>query len=233
MEPEALKAAWQALGRQIERSEAVQFELLRDRKLDRARSSLRPLFWGQLVQALFGTVFILLASLLWMRAGSRGDGLPLTVLLAGIVVHVYGVATIALAGETMRRIRAIDYAAPVVAIQKQLGTLRRTYIISGMVAGLPWWFLWVPILTVLAGLGGVDLHAQAPGVIWIGLGVGVAGLLATSWFHRWSRDAARPRLAKAMDEAVTGRSLRKARSQIEELERFERAEPGSPASSGR
>ena len=223
MEPEALKAAWQALGRQIERSEAIQFELLRDKKLDRARSSLRPLFWGQLVQVLFGTVFVLLASLLWMRAGHQAESLPLAVLLAGIVVHAYGIATIALAGETMRRIRAIDYAAPVVAIQKQLGSLRRTYIISGMVAGLPWWFLWVPMLGVLAGLGGVDLHAKAPGVVWIGLGVGLAGLLATSWFHRWSRNAARPRLARAVDDAITGRSLRKARSQIEELERFEHA----------
>ena len=221
MEPDELKAAWQVLGRQIERSDAINLHLLREKKLDRARSSLRPLFWGQLAQILFGIPFILLASLLWMRVGTLPDGLPFTALLAGIVVQVYGVATIAMAGETMRRIRAIDYSAPVVAIQKQLGTLRRTYVISGMVAGLPWWFLWVLILTVLAALGGGDLLAKAPGVIGIGLGVGAIGLLATWWFHGWLRSAKRPGLARRMDDAIAGSSLRRAQAQVEELKRFE------------
>lgn len=222
MENDDLKAAWQTLNRRLERQDAINLGLLREKKLDRTRSSLRPLFWGQVVQALFGVPFILFAALLWMRAHALPEGLPLTALIAGIIVQVYGIGTVAFAGETIRRIREIDYAAPVVAIQKQLAALRRTYIISGMVAGLPWWFLWVPLLAVLAGLGGVDLHAKAPGVIWIGLGVGAAGLLATAWFHRWSRDPARPRLASAMEDAVTGASLRRARAQIEELERFER-----------
>ncbi|MBX3690931.1 serine/threonine protein kinase [Dokdonella sp.] len=222
MENDDLKAAWQTLNRRLEREDANNLGLLREKKLDRTRSSLRPLFWGQVAQALFGVPFILFASLLWMRAHALPEGLPLTALIAGIIVQVYGIATVAFAGETIRRIREIDYAAPVVAIQKQLAALRRTYIISGMVAGLPWWFLWVPLLAVLAGLGGVDLHAKAPGVIWIGLGLGAAGLLATAWFHRWSRDPARPRLARVMDAAVTGASLRRARAQIEELERFER-----------
>ncbi len=222
MENDDLKAAWQALNRHLERDQRINLQLLRENKLDRTRSSLRPLLWGQVAQALFGVPFILLASLLWMRANALPDGLPLAALLAGIGVQVYGIATIALAGETIRRIRAIDYAAPVIEIQKQLAALRRTYIVSGMVGGLPWWFLWVLILTVLAALAGVDLHAKAPGLIWIGLGVGVAGLLATAWFHRWARAGQRPRLAAAMDAAVTGSSLRRARAQIEELERFER-----------
>ena len=221
MESDQLKTAWQALSRQLERSDAINLDLLRERKLDRTRTSLRPLFWGQVLQILFGIAFVLLAALLWMRAGALPDGLPLGALLAGIVVHAYGIATIALAGETLRQIRAIDYAAPVVGIQKQLGRLRRTYIINGMVAGLPWWFLWVLVLLVLAGLGGNDLYAKAPAMVWIGMGVGVAGFFGTWWLHRWSLGAGHPRLASAMENAVTGNSLRKAQAQIEELRRFE------------
>lgn len=222
MENDDLKAAWQALNRRLERHDTINLQLLREKKLERTRSTLRPLLWGQVAQALFGVPFILLASFLWMRSHSLPNGLPTGALLAGIVVQVYGIATVALAGETIRRIRAIDFAAPVLGIQQQLAALRRTYIVSGMVGGLPWWFLWVPILLLLAGLGGVDLHARAPGLVWGGLAIGALGLLATAWFHRWSRNPQRPRLAAAMEAAVTGGSLRKARAQIDELERFER-----------
>ena len=117
--------------------------------------------------------------------------------------------------------REIDYTQPVVDIQKRLAVLRRTYIVNGMLAGLPWWFLWVPLLMVLAGLGGHDLYANAPELVWIGLGVGVAGLAATAWFHGWSRDPARPRLARAVDASVTGGSLQRARAQVDEIARFE------------
>ena len=47
MELDELKAAWQVLGDRLERQEAIQWQLLRDRKLDRVRASVRPLFWGQ------------------------------------------------------------------------------------------------------------------------------------------------------------------------------------------
>ena len=50
---------------------------------------------------------------------------------------------------------------------------------------------------------------------------GIAGLLATWWFHRWSRDPSRPKLAKFMDDSVTGSSLRKAQSLIDEIAAFE------------
>ncbi|MBD9469574.1 serine/threonine protein kinase [Pseudoxanthomonas sp. PXM01] len=221
MEPDDLKLAWQTLSRRLERHDALQTHVLLEQRKQKALNSLRPLFWGQVVQTLFGIPFILLASLLWIHGGQSADGLPWTTIVAGIVVQLYGIATIAMAGQTLLRIREIDYAQPIVDIQKRLATLRRTYLVNGMLAGLPWWFLWVPLLMVLAGLGGTNLYARAPSVVWIGLGVGAAGLAATAWFHRWSRDPARPRLAKAMEDSVTGGSLRRAQAQIDEVARFE------------
>jgi hypothetical protein len=221
MEPDDLKLAWQTLSRRLERHEALHTHVLLEQRKQKALGSLRPLFWGQVVQTLFGIPFILLASLLWIHGGQSGGGLPWTTIAAGIVVQLYGIATIAMAGQTLLRIREIDYAQPIVDIQKRLATLRRTYIVNGMLAGLPWWFLWVPLLMVLAGLGGDDLFARAPSVVWVGLGVGAAGLAATAWFHRWARNPARPRLAKAVEDSVTGGSLRRAQAQIDEVARFE------------
>lgn len=221
MELDEMKAAWRSLDRRLERQNAINLLLLKDDRSKKMRSSLRPLVWGQLLQMLFGLVFVLLASSLWLRAGSVPLPLPWHVVAAGVFVHAYGVATIALAGCTLGLIRTIDYSLPVLGIQKQLLKLRRFYIVNGMIAGLPWWFMWVPVLMALAGLAGVDFHAKAPSVVWIGMGIGIAGLLATWWFHRWSRSPRRPRLAKAMEDSVTGGSLRKAQAILGEIAHFE------------
>ena len=217
MEPDELKHIWQALGRQLERQEAINLQLFREKKLERARGSLRPLFWGQIVQILFGCLFLLLAVLFW----SVGPH-PLHVVVAGIVVHAYGIATIVLAGMTLGAIRGIDYSAPVVSIQKQLASLRRLYLVNGMIAGLPWWFLWVLLLMVLAGLGGHDLYAQAPVMVWIGLAIGVVGLLGTWAFHRWSRSPVRAGLGRRLDDAAAGGSIRRMQGVLDEVAQFER-----------
>ncbi len=222
MELDDLKTTWQALDRHLERRNAIDLQLFRDRKLDKARHSLRPLFWGQLMQMfLIGIPFILLAAALWTQAGTDATTLSMPLLAAGIFVHAYGVAAIALAGCTLGLIKTIDYSAPVLTIQKQLAKLRRFYVINGMIVGLPWWLMWVPVLMVLSGIAGVDLYARAPSVVWIGLGIGFAGLLATWWFHRWSRDPRRARLGKHLDDSITGGSIRKMQGILDEIGRFE------------
>ncbi len=221
MEPDEMKAAWHVLEQRISQDSRIRFELLRDSKLRRARKSLRPLYAGQVIQMLFGLPFVLLASWLWMRAGSVPLDLPAHVIAAGVFVHAYGILTIVMAGCTLGQISRIDYTAPVLSIEKQLSKLRSLYIVNGMLTGLPWWLMWVPVLMVLAALAGIDLYARAPSMVWIGLGVGVAGLLATFWFHRWSRSPKRPQLARKMEDSVTGSSLRDARRILAEISRFE------------
>lgn len=216
MELDDLKAAWNTLDQRLQRQHALDLHLFRQDKVERIHSSLRPLFWGQILQMLFGLGFIVLAALLWI-----GKPHGFAMIAAGVTVHAYGVACIILAGMTLGGISGIDHASATLENQKQLARLRRTYIISGMVAGLPWWFLWVPILMVLAGLAGVDVYAQSPATVWFGMAIGAVGLVGTWWFHHWARDPRRPRLARAMDNAVTGSSLRKAQAQLEALKHFE------------
>ena len=218
MELDDFKSAWKTLDARLQRDSALQLQLLRDRKLDKARGKLRPLFWGQVAQMGFGLAFIVLASVLW----STRPETP-SVIVAGIVMHAYGVLTVVAGGIVLARIRALDYAAPVLDIQKQLARARATYIRSGMIVGLAWWFLWVPLLMVLAGLNGGDLLARTPGFLWSGIGAGVVGLLGTAWFHHWARRPERADFGRKLDASLTGASLRRAQAELAELERFEQA----------
>lgn len=218
MEPDELKAAWQALDRRLAYQDRIQTTLLRERRLDQARSSLRPLFWGQLLQVLLGVLLVLLGIACW----KRNLHLP-GYLIAGIVVHAYGVACIALAGITLVLIGTLDYSAPVLKIQKQLTTLRRFYAFGGLAVGLPWWIMWIVVVVAVAGAGAQPPQGSTPPWIWISLGIGLLGLLATWGFHRWAHaDTKRARLAEWLDAAATGASLRKAQAWLDEVRAFER-----------
>ena len=217
MELDDLKSAWQVLDRRLERQSALNLHIFKQGKLDRVRSRLRPLFWGQVLQILFGVALVGYAVSFW----TQHRDVP-HLLLTGLIMHVYGVVTIIFAGVTLGMISRIDYAAPVLGIQKQLAQLRRIYIINGMSVGLPWWLLWVTLTQmVFMSAFGADLQANLGAWIWGLYASGALGLLATWWLHRWSRDPRRARIARAIDDSVTGSSLRNARRVLEDIERFE------------
>jgi len=218
MELDELKVAWRTLDRRLEQQNMLSMKLLVDSRLDKLRSRLRPLYWGQALQMLFGVLLVVASAIFW---SSHRNVLHL--LLAGVCLHLYGVLTIVFGGVTLALMERIDYAAPVLTIQKQLAGLRRFYIRNALIIGLSWWVLWVPFLMLfLMGAYGVDLYARAPSVIYIGVAIGVAGLLALWGLHRWSRGGRRPLLAKFLDDSMTGSSLRKAQALLDEIARFER-----------
>lgn len=216
MHPDDLKRTWQALDRQLQRADRLQLHAMLQHARQRVRGTLRPLLWGQLLQLPFGLACIALAALLWSRGA-----LPAHVIAAGVAVHAYGVITVAMAGIVLGRLLRIDYGAPVLEIQRQIATTRRWYVVGGLLCGLSWWLLWVPALMVLAALAGIDLAARAPGVVWIGLGVGVAGLALCAALYRWSRHPARPRLKRIVDDNLGGASLRKASRVLDEVQHFQ------------
>jgi serine/threonine-protein kinase len=218
MELDDLKQAWQSLDRRLDQQHALQLHVYRQSKLDTLRRHLRPLLWGHVLQMLFGVLLILLAVSVWPRHLHEAH-----LLIAGLVVHVYGVAATIFGGIMLGRIARIDDSAPVLTLQKQLARVRRQYVIGGMWVGLPWWLLWVPCaMLVFMAMFGADFYRNAPAVVWSNLGVGVLGLLATWAFHRWSRHPSRPRLAKWLDDSLSGSSLRKAQAVLDEIARFER-----------
>ena len=217
MEFDDMKAAWQTLDRRLGQQHALNLQLFRDSRADKARSGLRPLFWGQIAQIFFGMLMILLGVSVWSNHADVAQ-----LLISGVIVHVYGVFAIMLAGITLGMIQRLDYASPVLAIQKQLAQLRAFYIRNGMIVGLSWWLFWIPfVVSFFAWLAGVDFFENMQGVIGWCIAGGVVGLLATWAFHHWAQRSGRARLLKAMDDNMTGSSLRKAQSILDEIRRFE------------
>lgn len=218
MELDDLKDVWKRMDRRLEQQHEIQLQQHRETIMERVRRSLRPLVWGQRLQMLFGIAIIVLGVKAW-----RNDLGSTALIVAGIALHVYGVATIIAGSIMLEQLRRIDHAAPVLAIQKQLARLRRLHVIGGMTVGLAWWLLWVPFaMAFFFWLVGIDIHNHMKPMIYGGLIGGVIGLLATAWFHRWARRPERAAFGKACDDSLTGSSLRKAGAVVDELVRFER-----------
>lgn len=214
MELDELKLAWRTLDARLQQQESLALHAFHDRQSRRARLGLRPLFWGQLIQMLFGVAVLLLGVGIWTST----DGIP-ALIAAGLVLHVYGIAVVIASGMTLGFMQKIDYTAPVVTIQRQLAQVRRCYVIGGMVTGLPWWVLWMVPPLVFAHLGG---HTGSMAWLVPAAAISVAGLLGTWWFHRWVRRPGREALARRMENSLTGASLRKAQAALDEVRTFER-----------
>ncbi len=211
-----LREAWRVLDRRLAVDVELRLEEARDRRLRRTEATLRPLAWGQAALAIFGLAILLLGASAWID--DRGNP---AVFAAGIVLHVYGVLTMIAAGSTLARIRSIDYAAPVLAIQARLVALRRWYVGWSRFVGLAWWLLWIPLVIALSRPEPAPLEpSQAAWLVGSAL-FGVVGLLVTWAVHRWLRDPARAELERRLDDGAAGRSLLRAQAEIESLRAME------------
>lgn len=222
MELSEFKATWQMLDKALERGNRLSEEILRRQRLDAMQKSLRPLKLNQTFQILFGILFIVLAALLWTTKPTA-----VSVILSGVIVQVYGIGCILTAGLVFSSLNRIDYTASVVSAQTGLAKVRRAYGISVLVAGLSWWFLWIPVLMLLAGLAHFDLYAHASSVIWIGILIGAVGLLGMFGLYRFSLRSGNMRLRRFVELATFGRSLTNAMTQIDEIRRFETEASGA------
>lgn len=218
MELDELKATWEKLEAALERGNRLNEEILRRQKVNAAQESLRPLKRAQIFQILFGVFFIFLAALLWSTKPTA-----VAVILSGVTVQAYGIGCIITAGLVLASLNRIDYAGPVVSVQTGLAQVRRAYGISVLIAGLSWWFLWIPLLMLMLGLAHVNLYANAPSVIWMGIIIGVVGLAGMHQLYRYAAKSKNVRLRRFVEHATFGRSLMSALEQIHEIRNFEKS----------
>ena len=217
MELDELKLAWQSLDRRLEQQSALNLHVLREGKLDKVRAMLRRAYWGKIALILFGDALIYFGIISTMRYLATPH-----LLVCSLFMFAYGLMVVVLSGVNLGRISQIDYAAPVLEIQKRVAALHRSHAIANLWAGMPWWLLWIAIfvLEVKANLG-VDLFKTAPSFVWANIAFGSAGIVVCLWLYRRWRQKRPDAVRKFEDQSF--RSLTNARKMLDEIARFENA----------
>jgi hypothetical protein len=142
-------------------------------------------------------------------------------LAPALLLHGCAIALVAANIRQLVLLRRVDYAGPIVAMQRTLATLRlsriRTTKWTFVVAPL----LWVPMLiTGLRGLLGVDAYwFLDAGWIAVNILFGVAVIPLTLWLARLFRGS---RLLQRIADSFAGQSLNDAKAFLDQVARFER-----------
>lgn len=220
MTTDDLKTALDDLGRSLDTGYAPEAPPSRD-AMRRSRSALAFLHTVLRWEAVQAIVFIaLLAWFLTTNTSSSWAALGSAALLLALE-GAYLVATI----RQHVLLTRIDYASPVVHVQRQLAVLMvlRSRTVWAVLIAAP--LLWLPLLIVAAEwIAGVDVIATANGA-WVAanLGLGLIILGIGLWIARrpprWVRRS--PRLRRALNH-LAGRNLRRALEHAEEASAFER-----------
>jgi hypothetical protein len=212
MELDDMKLAWAGLDQRLDKQYALNFQLLRDGKLDKARRGLRPLVWGQAIQLTIGVLITFWAGAFW---ATRWHVTHL--LICGLLVHLYGILLIVFAARVLYLIQRLDYAAPVVVIQRQLADLRSWRVrVEAPVYGVLGCFIWIPVMWMSFAWYGIDLWS--PGfMLWAIASslVGLAAVVLVVWLMR------RAGMARKIEDNSAGRSLQKAEAMLADIARFE------------
>lgn len=212
MELDEMKLAWQALGNQLERQQALNMQLFHDSRLDKLRRGLRPLVWGQVLQLAFGVMFAVVAAVFWV-----GHRHAVDLLVCGLLVHAYGLLLIVMAVRVLHLVSRIDYASPVLAIQRQVADLRAWRVrVESPINAVVGCFIWIPVLWMNLAWYGIDLWSPrfmswAVSSALVGLG----GCVLVVWLMR------RAGMGRKLEDSAAGLSVQRAEAALAEIARFE------------
>ena len=212
MELDDLKHAWAETDLRLDGMEALLRMDFRERRLGRARRALRPLFWGQILQLALGAAFSVWGGTFWATHLQ-----PWHMLVCGLLVHAYGLLLIVFAARTLHLISRVDYAAPVVDIQRRIAGLRAFRVcVEAPVNAVLGCFVWIPVLWMNLAWYGIDLWTWnfMPWALACSV-VGVAAVVAVVWAMR------RMGYARKIEDNSAGRSVLRAQAALDEIARFE------------
>ncbi len=222
MELEELQRLWEKQDKKLDASIRLNTRLLRETVLGKAEAATRPLsrlLWFELLFAV--PAVLLIGSFLAEHVGEARFFFPalglhlgvIALLVSGIRQHVV--------------LRAIDYGAPILSIQKRLASLRVLRIRT-----VKWTFIlaplaWTPLLIVaLKGLFGVDAYTMFGGR-WLIANVlfGLVVIVLAVWLSRRYADrmGSSPVVQRLMRE-LAGQSLTTAESFLDSLSQYEEEE---------
>lgn len=219
MELENLEALWKKRDEQLSASLRLDTQLFRETVLGKAGTAtrgLRRLLWIEIAFDALG--LLLVGSFLADHLRELRFAAPAILLHLGLIASLGScVGQLVLLGE-------VDYAAPVVGIQKRLAAVRvlrvRVWTWTLLLAPLAW----MPLLIVGLGLLGVDVYQilslpyLAANVI-LGLVVILLGLVVS---RRYAGRMNGSPLVQRLLRDVAGQSLARAEAFVSSLERFGR-----------
>jgi hypothetical protein len=210
-----LKIAWKELNRQLERQNALTLRQIKENKLGRFRSGLRPLVFGQTLQLILGAVITIVSANFWV-----GHLNHLHLLLSGLFLQAYGILFIAFAARDLILIRQIDYSAPIVVIQKQLAELRAWHIRAAIWHGIAGSVVWLPVLIIILHLLGADIWIQRPRAVWW---LVTSGFVCLAFNYGLVLLARLPgKCGRALAGSWIGRTVTRAQAALTEIKEFER-----------
>jgi len=217
MELDDLKTAWRELDRKLDDNRALNLQVFRELKLDKTRSALRQLAAGPLAELLLnGLGLLLLGSFLADHFETAKYAIP------ALVLHAAVLLLLAADLRQLVRIARIDWAAPVVQIQRDLAELRAARIRTTQLTLLFAPLLWTPLVIVAAkGLLGFDLYLLGPAYIAWNIAFGLAVIPLGLWAARRLAGRLSPNFLQRLADDVAGRSLATALGHLEEIARFE------------
>jgi len=216
IELDDLKSAWQSLNRNRERQHTLALHQFKETKQARFRSGFRPLIVGQIIQLIAGVLLAGFAGSFWVDH----IGTP-HLMFYGISLHAYGIMFIVFAARDLYLISRLDYAAPVLVLQKEIANLRAWHVRAAVWFGVAGCFIWIPLMLIIFYKLGADVWVRNPDVVgWLVL----SGLICVGLFYGiifWSRQPGRQKLAESLASSSAGRSVRRGQAVLDEIARFE------------
>jgi hypothetical protein len=217
MELDELKASWQRLDRRVDELTAINRRLLTETLARKSRWRLAPVLTGAALNIVIGAWF----TLVWGAFWSAHLSTP-AVAVAGMALHLAAIGLVVIGVVRLVLVMRIDYARPVLEIQRALAALQEFEARSFYAA---WFASWVllpaAVMAMVMGFAGVDLWERARGYLLANFLVCIAGGLAPPLLHHWARRR-HGRLAARMDAFLLSRSIARARAAIAEIDEFAR-----------
>lgn len=209
---DALRREWRGLQEKLEAQHALGLQLLTENRIDRARARLRPLLAGQVLQMAIGGACTVFFARFWIAHADQ----PLA-LASGLLMHAWSVALLLSAAvETLLLVR-INYAQPVLTVQRYLGLLQFWRTRRAPLLGLAFWVLWPLLVEVLSKhFTGADVGVR---FLAVNVAVGIAGFAGTLWWFAHLRRHGH-RVADAIDADNRGCGIEDARALLADVQRF-------------
>jgi hypothetical protein len=217
MELDEFKQQWRDLDRKLDRSLALNLRLLTETRTRKSKLRLLPLLLWQPVDLVVGSVLIAYFAHFWL---TNLDSIPLAA--SGLVLQAFSVGLVIDAVIRVLLIVRINYAAPVVTIQRYVALLRQWEIRAFKWSWIACWLATPALLLVgVKAAAGVNAWALSPAWI-IGSAVfGVVGAALSLGFARWARNS-KGKLGAAMDRFYVGHSIAGAQAALDEIDEFAR-----------